>query len=272
MPQDQRQPHRVAVVARQLARVADERGAVGQAVVLHVPLALALLRREPGTPFDEHLPLAVRLSANRVMTRDEPDGEAATVVEPHIVPSSRRQLDLRRLPPAAHLDAVVRRGFGIPGERLADVVTRVGSIRRRPEIEVDEVDGVVSGRVDATNAVEERHSGPGAFAKFVGVVVDEPVGVEVGGKLRLATYQTLQRERARAVGRCMVGERLDADDAMAHEGLDETSGAVGRAVVDQVHENAVRDEIANGKFDDVGFVIRRDDGDDSERPGHRGAL
>src|SRR5436190_11731041 len=198
MAQRERRAHRVAVVVSEVAYIPDEGGALLYVVVLHMPLARAFLRRKLRPPLGKDLPLAVCLSTDRVVARDEPDGEDASVLELRIVAAARREVDLRRLPPAADLHAVVRRGLRIPRERVTRIAASSEVVVRGPEIEVGEVDRVVSERVDAADAFEQRHTGPRAFSKFVGVVMEKPIGVEFTRELRLASKQALPRELTRA--------------------------------------------------------------------------
>src|SRR5215831_19945215 len=118
MPQRKSHADRVAVIAGQLTCVSDERRPFLDDVVLDVPVACAFLRQESRSAFDEYLPLAVRLSADWVMARDEANGEHPAAVERHVVAAARREVYLRRFSPAANLNSIVWRALGVPRKRL----------------------------------------------------------------------------------------------------------------------------------------------------------
>src|SRR5437764_1065906 len=72
MAQRQLQPDSIRVVPGQRRRVADEAVARPGGIVLHVPAAGALRREVAALSFLEHLAFAVRLAANRVVAKYEP--------------------------------------------------------------------------------------------------------------------------------------------------------------------------------------------------------
>src|SRR5258706_5024842 len=126
--QGERQSHRVRIVGRGRGGIADERRAVLYRVVLHVPTARALVRQETSLPFLEHFARAVRLAANGIVARNEPQREGPPAWELRFVAAARYQIDSRaRLLPAANLQTIVRRALLVMRERLADVVARAES-------------------------------------------------------------------------------------------------------------------------------------------------
>ena len=72
-------------------------------VVLHVPAPGALSLEEPVPPLLEDLALAVRLTANRIVTEDETDRKDLAAGEARVVPAAGRQVEVVRFLPAADL-------------------------------------------------------------------------------------------------------------------------------------------------------------------------
>src|SRR5262245_28921729 len=75
MPPKEIAAHRVRVVPKKRCRIPDERRARDEIVVLHVPAAGLLTRGQSRQPFPEHLALAVRLAADRVVSKKKADRE-----------------------------------------------------------------------------------------------------------------------------------------------------------------------------------------------------
>ena len=83
-------------------------------------------------------------------------------------------------------------------------------------------------------------------------------------QLRLPAQDALPVEPA---GACFaVGlKAFDRQDAPAKKGLHGCDRAVGRPVVEKIDVDALLDEIADDRPDDVGFVVRGDYRDNRKR-------
>ena len=123
----------------------------------------------------------------------------------------------------------------IPREDLADVFAGGKSIVDRPEVEAREIDRVVPQGVDPPDRVLQRQPGPWAFTELVGVVVNEPVGVELGRQLGLSLKNPLPGERPGTRPRGIVAEALDGDHAFADMGFDGLHRAIGRSIVEKIN-------------------------------------
>ncbi len=91
--------------------------------------------------------------------------------------------------------------------------------------------------------------------------MDEPVGIELAGELRLSEEN---RFPAKNVGLLRLAKAFDLENAPTEVRLDGGDRAVGGAVIQQIDLNALRDEIRDDLGDDVGLVVRRDDRDNRE--------
>src|SRR5258706_12009786 len=122
--------------------------------------------------------------------------------EPGMVPAAR-EIDATGFLPGADLNAIVRRRFAEKRQRLADVVAGPESVVDGPEVEGLKIDGVESEGIDAADGVEKRQVRPRAFPELVGVVVNEPAGVELARQLRLSQQDAfpLETRRRRSVAR-----------------------------------------------------------------------
>src|SRR5262249_10313660 len=133
-------------------------------------------------------------------------------VEPCVVSAGRLELDAGSLLPAANLDAIVGGRFRIERESGANILAGAVTVVGQPEIEAGEVDRVVAERVDPVNGLLERNIAPRAFAKLVGIVVDEPVSVEGGRQLGFPSNDLSQPELTRGFRRTQT---LDTDHSAA---------------------------------------------------------
>src|SRR5262249_28005195 len=107
-------------------------------------------------------------------------------------------------------------------------------------------------------------------AKLVGVVMDEPVRVDLARDRGLALQDSRPIESI--VGVRAVSQRLDGEEAAAEEALDGGDGAVCRSIVQEVDLDALLDQISDNLLDDVRFVVRGDDRDNLEARRHAEAL
>ena len=162
----------------------------------------------------------------------------------------------------------------IERERVTDIVAGAESVVDRPEVETGEVDGVESERVNSPDRVVQREMSPRAFPELVGIVVNEPVRVELGGELRLPEKNALPLETCRHAVLDRVSETFDAQDTAAEVRLDDSHRAIGGTVVQEIDVDALLDKVADDVLDDVRFVVRGDDRDNREirRHGREGSL
>ena len=184
-----------------------------------------------------------------------------------VVSPARSQVEAVRLLPASHLQPIVRRQLRIKRERLPDVVAGAESVVDRPEVEPREIDGVESERIHVPDGVLQREMGPGAFPELVGIVVDEPGRVELAWRAPSSCEESAPSRIRPALRRGIVAalrETLDGHDTAADVRLDGRYRSVRGAVVEEVDLDALIDEVADDVFDDVGFVVRGDDGDNGE--------
>src|SRR5262249_44950998 len=147
-PHGDRTPDRVAVVSRKRGRVANERCSCLPALVLTVPAALQLAMEKAGLPLAEHLALAMRLSADRVMPHDEPDGKRRAARKPRFVSAGRDQIEIGRLLPAANLQSIVQSRLRVVLQRVAHILAWTKVVAGRPEIEAFEVNRIETQRID----------------------------------------------------------------------------------------------------------------------------
>ena len=96
---------------------------------------------------------------------------------------------------------------------------------RRHERELEEVGGVVAGLVELGERLRQRLALLGRDADLVGVVVDQPVGVQVVGERLLPATLLAQTKGVRA------GQLLDLDDAPPEVALGDLDRRVRGAVV-----------------------------------------
>src|SRR5206468_5861308 len=111
--------------------------------------------------------------------------------------------------------------------------------------------------VDLPDGVVEREAAPGALAELVGVVVNEPVCVELAGNGRFSREDALPVEGDARTVRDVGGEMFDAQHAAADESFDGRRGAVCGSIVHEIDLNALVNQVADDLLDDVRFVIRR---------------
>src|SRR5439155_11713528 len=116
-------------------------------------------------------------------------------------------------------------------------------------------DGVEPERVDLPDRLLQQEMGPWAFAKLVGVMMDEPARVELHRELGFSAKNPLPLENWRRCILARVGAAFDPEDAAADVRLDRRHRAVGGAVIEEIDVDALLDQIADDVPDDVGFVI-----------------
>src|SRR5262245_37477302 len=120
------------------------------------------------------------------MPQDEAEREHATTRETHFMPAGGSQVHRSvRLLPAFDLSLVPRICPLVEGKGFARIMAWLESVVRRAKIEQFEIDRIVSETVDLVDCIAKAHARPWAFAKLVGVVVDEPVGMKLRGELFL---------------------------------------------------------------------------------------
>src|SRR5262249_40063196 len=93
----QLEAHVLAAIARERRRVADEVAALLEAVVVDVPLELALLGIEALLALAEHLAPPVLVGADGVVAQREADGEHPPPLELYVVAARRDQVDRNAL-------------------------------------------------------------------------------------------------------------------------------------------------------------------------------
>ncbi len=196
------------------------------------------------------------------MAEQEAQWEDVTAGEAGLVTSARRQVEPLGLLPAADLQAIVRRRFRVRRQGFAHVVPIAEAVADREKVEAGEVDRVEAKRVDAPDCVRQGNAGPRAFTKLVGVVMNEPIGVQLSRELSFTEQNPLPLEAVRSVVYGRGREAFDGEDAAAHIRLHGRNRAVSRAVVEKVNLDALIDEVADDVADDVGFVVRGDNCDD----------
>src|SRR5262249_10519463 len=146
-----------------------------------------LLGEKPWAPFDEHFAEAVRLSSNRIVSDDEPQWKNTSSVEFHLVAAAGHEVGARALSlPAFDLWPVPMTTGLVVAEHRSRILGGAKAVGGRPEVEELEVDRVVSHVIDSGDGVRQPETLPRALAEFVGVVVKEPVGVDLGAEHALA--------------------------------------------------------------------------------------
>ena len=141
-------------------------------------------------------------------------------------------------------------------------VVVVGLFERRHEGQLEEVHRVVALAVGGGEGAGESSSRARREPELVCVHVQEPVGVERRGELRLAL------RAAGASGRRPAREGLEPGEAAAAVALGDLDRRVRRLVVDQVHLDAVRGVVLDAVRDEPLLVVRRKQGDDAARGQH----
>src|SRR5262245_5920256 len=170
-----------------------------------MPAARPLFLDEAAAPLAD-FPLALRLAANRIVAENERQRTHLTTCKPDFVTPPRRQIDrLRSLLPAPDLHTIVRLGRRVKLERFTDVVTRPKTVLHWPEVEELEINRVEPVHVDALNGLAQRQPRPRALAKLVGVVMDKPGRVQLGGELHFPAQDALPLEPLRGAGAERVG-------------------------------------------------------------------
>src|SRR6185503_7598538 len=108
-----------------------------------------LLGGETGAAFPEHLALAVRLAADRVVPQEEPQGKDPAPGELGFVAAGGDEVEAAGLLlPAAHLQAVEHRARLVELKDLPRVVSLAEPVVDGQEVEDGEVDRVVAEAVD----------------------------------------------------------------------------------------------------------------------------
>ena len=231
-------------------------------VVLAVPASVDVGTVEARAALPEHLALAVGLPPDGVVTQQEAQREDPAPHEARLVPTTAHQVDAVAALPAAHLRPVPGlRPFEME-EALTGVVAGREVVVGRLEVQQLEVDGVEPHGVDLADGVDQTQTRPRALAKFVGVVVHEPVGIERRRELLLAP----QDRRPRNPCAVRPVEKLAADEAGAAKPLGEGPRSVRRTMVENIEIDTRTLEVLEYAFEDIGLVVRRDQGDHSRAP------
>src|SRR5262249_8239940 len=143
VPQEQIEANGFRIVEREGLRHPQERLPLAKPVVVRVPSAESLVFVEARKPLLKDLALAVRLSADRVVAKDEANGKDASTGKDRLVPPGRGQVDRpERAFPAPDLRVVGDLSPLVELEGVADGVPRLEAVVGRPEVEHFEVDGV----------------------------------------------------------------------------------------------------------------------------------
>jgi len=178
-----------------------------------------------------------------------------------------RQLDPLRLP----LPCVQAVRLGVRGERVVPAKRRlkirmivIRLFSRRDERELHEVHGVVALPIDLRQRAGERLSTPRRQADLVGVHVHEPVGIQRRRDCLLALEE-------RAPGVLAVARKVfDLDEPATGELRRNRDRPICRAVVDEIHVDAVAHQVFEAGLDEALFVERRQNRYDAHRtPGRR---
>jgi hypothetical protein len=118
------------------------------------------------------------------------------------------------------------------------------------------------------NRVAELRAGPRRLAELVGVVMEEPVGVERLRQLFFPPEDRRPVERVSLPFRRLSRELFDIEESLAQPLSRFRNGVVGRAIVDQVDIHAVLDQVADHRRDDVSLVVSGEKRDHSKGSGH----
>src|SRR5512143_1455006 len=126
------------------------------------------------------------------------------------------------------------------------------TIPERGEVQDAKVDTVVSKAVHPPNRLAQRHPGPRSFTELVRIVIDKPVGRELVRELLLAGENRAQREDMWSAGRRgFLRKHLNRDQPLVQPRTRSRDRVVRRAVVDEIHIDALVDEMSDRRRDDV---------------------
>ena len=248
---------------RHRRRITNETHSWFRICVLNVPAAGNLVRIEARLSLVKDFSLAVGLRSDGIVAQQESDGEHVPAVEACLVPARRHEIDRGPFLPATNLNAVPGGDQLGMTERRSQIVSGPIVVMGRPEVEDLEIYRVPAESIDERQGVCQTDGGPGGLSQLVGVMIDEPVGVDRACQLLLPSENPAQLE-PRRLAFAVVGQPLDPDYAVPHQVFNRFNGAIRRSVVDDVDLDTLTDQVAGSLLEHVALVEHGDDGDDAE--------
>ncbi len=184
-----------AAILYQLRRVAQERLARRECVVVGVPATDALVAVPARLALAEDLPLAVRLGPDRVVLEQELVRKDAPAGEPRLMPGGAREIHRAAVLPGFDLEEQVR---GIAEFEVPEVAFEIrGGLVRvvdGPVVDDGEIHRVEPRSIHPPQRIPQADARPGPQAPLVGVVMNAPGRVEAGGQLGGSGKERTQHE------------------------------------------------------------------------------